>query len=191
MDEHVFSTVLRDEAGVVDPEAGVVRQRNAHDVIGRLRSVGDFGFAADEGEIANLAVSPSAWGGGVGRALLGAALKFEGKFILQTKTDGPVRMLVVDFTTPDTVMDHLHWCIDQNINVVVGTSGFTEARYVAEQKKVLLRQQLIKIMDVPGAIDLGQHDHVELVAHRITVGTLLGYELTTRHGAPGLGAPLG
>jgi len=31
-------------------------------------------FAADEGEIANLAVSPSAWGGGVGRALLGAAL---------------------------------------------------------------------------------------------------------------------
>ncbi|GAA1833913.1 4-hydroxy-tetrahydrodipicolinate reductase [Luedemannella flava] len=37
--------------------------------------------------------------------------------------------VVVDFTTPDTVMDHVHWCIDQNINVVVGTSGFTEARY--------------------------------------------------------------
>jgi ribosomal-protein-alanine N-acetyltransferase len=31
-------------------------------------------FAADEGEIANLAVAPSAWGGGVGRALLTAAL---------------------------------------------------------------------------------------------------------------------
>ena len=31
-------------------------------------------FAADEGEIANLAVAPSAWGSGVGRALLGAAL---------------------------------------------------------------------------------------------------------------------
>jgi len=37
--------------------------------------------------------------------------------------------VVVDFTTPDTVMDHVHWCIDQGINVVVGTSGFTEARY--------------------------------------------------------------
>jgi 4-hydroxy-tetrahydrodipicolinate reductase len=37
--------------------------------------------------------------------------------------------VVVDFTTPDIVMDHLHWCIDQNINVVVGTSGFTESRY--------------------------------------------------------------
>ena len=33
-------------------------------------------------------------------ALLGSSLKFDGKFILQTQTDGPVRMLVVDFTTP-------------------------------------------------------------------------------------------
>jgi molecular chaperone Hsp33 len=33
-------------------------------------------------------------------ALLGSALKIEGRFILQTRTDGPVRMLVVDFTTP-------------------------------------------------------------------------------------------
>jgi 4-hydroxy-tetrahydrodipicolinate reductase len=37
--------------------------------------------------------------------------------------------VVVDFTTPDTVMDHVHWCIDQGINVVVGTSGFTPQRY--------------------------------------------------------------
>jgi 4-hydroxy-tetrahydrodipicolinate reductase len=36
--------------------------------------------------------------------------------------------VVVDFTTPDVVMDNLHWCIDQGINVVVGTSGFTEHR---------------------------------------------------------------
>src|ERR1700754_3016584 len=35
--------------------------------------------------------------------LLGTALKFEGRFILQTKTDGPVRMLVVDFMTPNRV----------------------------------------------------------------------------------------
>src|SRR6185295_17986997 len=35
--------------------------------------------------------------------LLGTALKFEGRFILQTKTDGPVPMLVVDFTTPGNV----------------------------------------------------------------------------------------
>lgn len=35
--------------------------------------------------------------------LLGTTLKFDGRFILQTKTDGPVRMLVVDFATPDKV----------------------------------------------------------------------------------------
>jgi 4-hydroxy-tetrahydrodipicolinate reductase len=36
--------------------------------------------------------------------------------------------VVVDFTTPDVVMDNLHWCIDQGINVVVGTTGFSEQR---------------------------------------------------------------
>ena len=32
--------------------------------------------------------------------LLGTSLKFEGKFILQTRSDGPVDMLVADFSTP-------------------------------------------------------------------------------------------
>src|SRR2546421_1167864 len=31
--------------------------------------------------------------------LLGSVLKFEGRFILQTQSDGPVKMLVVDYTT--------------------------------------------------------------------------------------------
>ena len=35
--------------------------------------------------------------------MLGSALKIEGRFILQTQSDGPVRMLVVDFTAPDKV----------------------------------------------------------------------------------------
>ena len=35
--------------------------------------------------------------------MLGSALKFEGRFILQTQSDGPVRMLVVDFTAPGRV----------------------------------------------------------------------------------------
>jgi molecular chaperone Hsp33 len=33
-------------------------------------------------------------------AMLGAALKFSGKFILQTKTDGPVDLIVADFVSP-------------------------------------------------------------------------------------------
>src|SRR5581483_7434761 len=36
-------------------------------------------------------------------AMLGSELKIDGRFILQTQTDGPVRMLVVDFTTPGKV----------------------------------------------------------------------------------------
>ena len=35
--------------------------------------------------------------------MLGSALKIEGRFILQTQADGPVRMLVVDFTAPGKV----------------------------------------------------------------------------------------
>src|ERR1700761_7616674 len=35
--------------------------------------------------------------------LLGSSLKFEGRFILQTKTDGPVRLLVVDYRSPGLV----------------------------------------------------------------------------------------
>ncbi|ODN69829.1 Hsp33 family molecular chaperone [Methylobrevis pamukkalensis] len=35
--------------------------------------------------------------------LLGSSLKFDGRFIFQTRSDGPVHMLVVDFTAPDGV----------------------------------------------------------------------------------------
>jgi len=36
-------------------------------------------------------------------ALLGASLKFDGKFIFQTKTDGPVSMLVADYRSSGTL----------------------------------------------------------------------------------------
>jgi molecular chaperone Hsp33 len=35
--------------------------------------------------------------------LLGTSLKFDGKLIVQTQTDGPVDLLVADFTAPDSV----------------------------------------------------------------------------------------
>lgn len=35
--------------------------------------------------------------------LLGTSLKFEGKFTVQTKSDGPVDLLVADFTTPENI----------------------------------------------------------------------------------------
>jgi 4-hydroxy-tetrahydrodipicolinate reductase len=36
--------------------------------------------------------------------------------------------VVVDFTTPDVVMDNLRWCVDQGISAVVGTTGFDADR---------------------------------------------------------------
>ena len=36
-------------------------------------------------------------------AMLGAALKFQSKLILQTKTDGPIDFMVVDFTAPGSL----------------------------------------------------------------------------------------
>lgn len=36
-------------------------------------------------------------------ALLGTTLKFDGRFILQTQTDGPIDMMVVDFMTPGQI----------------------------------------------------------------------------------------
>ncbi len=46
-------------------------------------------------------------------AMLGAALKFDGKFILQTKTDGPVDMIVVDFETPGDMRAYAHYDPDK------------------------------------------------------------------------------
>lgn len=37
--------------------------------------------------------------------------------------------VIVDFTHPDQVMDNLAWCVDRDIHVVVGTTGFTEERF--------------------------------------------------------------
>ena len=56
--------------------------------------------------------------------------------------------VVVDFTTPDVVMDNLHWCIDQGINAVVGTSGFTEQR-LARVRSWLEHKPEVGVVIVP------------------------------------------
>ncbi|WIY54580.1 Hsp33 family molecular chaperone [Devosia sp. YIM 151766] len=42
-------------------------------------------------------------------ALIGSSLKFEGRFILQTQTDGPVNLIVVDFDAPDGVRGYARY----------------------------------------------------------------------------------
>jgi 4-hydroxy-tetrahydrodipicolinate reductase len=46
---------------------------------------------------------------------------------LSDASDAGARVLV-DFTTPDAVMDNLRWALEQGISMVVGTTGITEER---------------------------------------------------------------
>ena len=60
--------------------------------------------------------------------LLGSALKFEGRFILQTQTDGPVRMLVVDFPQPRPVRACARFDAARVAAADRGRQGLTPAR---------------------------------------------------------------
>jgi 4-hydroxy-tetrahydrodipicolinate reductase len=41
---------------------------------------------------------------------------------------GATAQVLVDFTSPEVVLDNVHWAIEQGISIVVGTTGFTEER---------------------------------------------------------------
>ncbi|MFD0988207.1 Hsp33 family molecular chaperone [Methyloligella solikamskensis] len=58
-------------------------------------------------------------------ALLGAALKFEGKFILQASTDGPVDLLVADYQTPGQLRAYARF--DKEQVDALGTDGVDSA----------------------------------------------------------------
>jgi molecular chaperone Hsp33 len=45
-------------------------------------------------------------------ALIGSSLKFEGRFILQTQTDGPVNLVVVDLDAPDGLRGYARYDAD-------------------------------------------------------------------------------
>lgn len=59
--------------------------------------------------------------------LLGTSLKFSGKLIVQTQTDGPVSLLVVDFVTPDSIRAYARYDADAvNAAVATGNTSPTE-----------------------------------------------------------------
>jgi molecular chaperone Hsp33 len=74
---------------------------SALDLRGRLTRLGPalddvlakHGYPAPVGQLLGEAI--------VLTTLLGSSLKFDGRFILQTQTDGPVSLLIVDFQAPD------------------------------------------------------------------------------------------
>jgi len=58
--------------------------------------------------------------------LLGTALKFEGKFILQTRSDGPVDMLVADFATPRSLRAYARFDAERLAEAVASGKGRPE-----------------------------------------------------------------
>jgi 4-hydroxy-tetrahydrodipicolinate reductase len=56
--------------------------------------------------------------------------------------------VVVDFTTPDAVMDNLRWCIAHELHCVVGTTGFDDARF-AEVRSLLADHPSVGVVVAP------------------------------------------
>jgi 4-hydroxy-tetrahydrodipicolinate reductase len=56
--------------------------------------------------------------------------------------------VAVDFTHPGAVMDNLSWCVRRGVNVVVGTSGFTDER-LGEVEQVLAASPEVGVLVVP------------------------------------------
>lgn len=56
--------------------------------------------------------------------------------------------VVVDFTTPDSVMANLEFCIAHGISVVVGTTGFNDTK-LAKLESLLLVQPSVGVLIAP------------------------------------------
>jgi len=96
-----FKSPVRAPSAVPVDDAIIPFEVNALDLRGRLVRLGP---ALDD--ILTKHDYPAPVGKLLGEAivlatLLGSSLKFEGRFILQTQTDGPVSFMVVDFQAPD------------------------------------------------------------------------------------------
>jgi 4-hydroxy-tetrahydrodipicolinate reductase len=56
--------------------------------------------------------------------------------------------VIVDFTTPDAVMDNLRWCIGEGLHCVVGTTGFDDTR-IAEVRTLLAAAPSVGVVIAP------------------------------------------
>jgi molecular chaperone Hsp33 len=97
----VAETPIRAPSPVPVDDAVLPFEVNSLDLRGRLTRLGP---ALDE--LLDKHDYPAPVGKLLGEAivlttLLGSSLKFDGRFILQTQTDGPVSFLIVDFQAPD------------------------------------------------------------------------------------------
>jgi len=56
--------------------------------------------------------------------------------------------VALDFTQPDVALDHVRWCVEHGVHVVVGTSGFDDAR-IGEVRELLGDAPEVGVLIVP------------------------------------------
>jgi len=56
--------------------------------------------------------------------------------------------VALDFTQPEVAFDHVRWCVENGVHVVVGTSGFDDAR-LAEVRELLGDSPKVGVLVVP------------------------------------------
>ncbi|MFD2184523.1 Hsp33 family molecular chaperone [Rhodoplanes azumiensis] len=83
--------------------------------------------------------------------LLGSSLKFEGRFILQTQTDGPVRMLVVDWRSPGKVRAYAQFDAD----AVAALTGTTDGDLLGRGHLAMTIDQGADMNRYQGLVALG------------------------------------
>src|SRR5262252_3752223 len=92
--------------------------------------------------------------------LLGSSLKFDGRFILQTRTDGPVSFLIVDFKAPDRLRAYARYDASR-IKVGQGSGALLGRGHLAmtiDQGADMSRYQGLVALD-GGGLELAAHEY--------------------------------
>ncbi|MDE1172072.1 MAG: Hsp33 family molecular chaperone [Parvibaculaceae bacterium] len=88
-------------------------------------------------------------------SMLGAALKFEGRFTLQAQSDGPVSMLVVDYETPGTMRGYAH--LDSaRYEALAGNGAITAASLLGTGQLAMTVDQGEDMDTYQGIVPLGE-----------------------------------
>ena len=97
-------------------------------------------------------------------ALIGTSLKFEGRFILQSRTDGPVSLLVVDFDTPDGLRAYARFDAEA-VEKAVAAGNARPEELLGKGVLALTVDQGVHMDRYQGIVALEGHEGLEEVAH--------------------------
>lgn len=120
-------------------------------------------------------------------SLLGTSLKFKGRLILQTQTDGPVSMLVVDFQAPGNIRAYARYD-EQRVDAIVtngtadtpGLLGKGHLAMTIDQGAYMQRYQGMVVLD-GGSFEEVAHQYFEQSEQIPTRVRLAVSEMLTRN----------